>query len=125
MTRIFVPLNDVFVKCVFRGSCSNLMKRKSNLNKQVIPNVSSAVTTQKEGHTIGEEKRRHGEGRDSRRTRVCVGVCTVILSSAAEDFNLIFEYRWNTFAIWFIDLVCASDKSIHQTTAYTTMPLLY
>lgn len=43
----------------------------------------------------------------------CVGVCTVILSLAADDFNLIFEYRWNTFAVWFIDLVCASDKSIH------------
>lgn len=73
-------------------------------------------------------KRKGDMGREETadaRARVCVGVCTVIFSSAAEDFNLIFEYRWNTFAILFIDLVCVSDKSIHQTTAYTMMYLLY
>lgn len=65
-------------------------------------------------------KRRGDMGREETAdVCVCVGVCTVILSLAAEDFNLI--YRWNIFAWWFIDLVCASYKSIHQTTAYTTM----
>lgn len=104
-----MPLNDVCVKRVSRGSCSNVVaEQNQNLNKQVTANVSSAVNNNADG---GSHNRRRGRGDAGgsggwKQTWTCVHVrvhvCSVFGSRSFSAWSLSvdgIDLQW-AFLTW-------------------------